>query len=274
MSRASRGPLFIAVVSVVLISGCAGTPVPDSEASTATPVDPMAEAVVDDSFAVDGDRSLHLECFGAGRPVIVFDAGTDTAGASFWRSERVFRDLAHDTEVCAYDRAGLGESDPAPDHARVLDDAVADLDALLTAAAIPGPYVLVGSSGGGFNVYQHAGRHPQNVTGLVMLDVPRGQSSITEEELGGTWRDNSEHMDYVSIEHQMDLARLPIPAIPVTVVAASNGQSADPAEQKVWLEGSSHPVFVTLSGGHEIYRDAPEETAQEIRKVLELARAQ
>jgi len=234
----------------------------------------MAEPVVDDSFAIDGDRSLHLVCFGTGSPVIVFDAGTDTPGASFWRNERVFGDLSHDTEVCAYDRAGLGGSDPAPDRARVLDDAVADLDALLTAAGIPGPYVLVGSSGGGFNVYQHAGRHPQDVAGLVMLDVPRGQSSITEEDLGGTWRDNSEHMDYVSIEHQMDLARLPIPAIPVTVVAASNGQSADPEEQKVWLEGSSDPDFVVLSGGHDVYEDAPKETAKEIRKVLEIARAQ
>jgi len=134
MSRFSRVPFFVAMVSAVLISGCASTAAPRTESSPSATVDPMAEPVVDDSFAIDGDRSLHLVCFGTGSPVIVFDAGTDTPGASFWRNERVFGDLSHDTEVCAYDRAGLGGSDPAPDRARVLDDAVADLDALLTAA--------------------------------------------------------------------------------------------------------------------------------------------
>jgi hypothetical protein len=47
---------------------------------------------------------------------------------------------------------------------------------------------------------------------------------------------NPEHMDYVAIERQMALHRLPIPAIPVTVVTADAGQSAtNPDEQKIWL---------------------------------------
>jgi hypothetical protein len=71
-------------------------------------------------------------------------------------------------------------------------------------------------------------------------------------------RATPEHMDYVAIERQMALHRLPIPAIPVTVITADAVQSAtNPDEQKVWLTGSSRPVHLVLSGGHEIYDDNP-----------------
>jgi hypothetical protein len=46
----------------------------------------------------------------------------------------------------------------------------------------------------------------------------------------------------------MALDRLPIPRIPVTVITARADKSADPEEQKVWLEGSSDPVHVVLDG--------------------------
>ena len=137
--------------------------------------------------------------------------------------------MALTTQVCSYDRAGLGESDPAPNHKRVLDDAVRDLHQLLMAAKLTGPYILVGSSGGGFNIYQHAGRHPKEVAGLVMLDVPAGQAKMSAEDVKALrWDapDNPEHMDYVAIERQMALHRLPIPAIPVTVITADAGQYA------------------------------------------------
>ena len=75
-------------------------------------------------------------------------------------------------------------------------------------------------------------------------------------------------MDYVAVEHQMAVERLPVPAIPVTVVTASHGQSADPGEQKVWLEGSSRPVQVILDGGHAIYDDDPDGVLAEILEVL------
>jgi thioesterase domain-containing protein len=182
-------------------------------------------------------------------------------------------ELARTTQVCTYDRAGVGESDPAPNRKRVLDDAVRDLHQLLVAAKVTGPYVLVGSSGGGFNVYHQAGRHPKEVAGLVMLDVPAGQAKMSAEDVKAlAWDapDNPEHMAYVAIEGQMALHRLPIPAIPVTVITADAGQSAtNPDEQKIWLAGSSDPVHIVLSGGHEIYEDNPHGVIDQIQKVVE-----
>jgi hypothetical protein len=159
----------------------------------------------------------------------------------------------------------------------VLDDAVHDLHQLLAAAKVSGLYILVGSSGGGFNVYHHVGRYPKEVAGLVMLDVPAGQAEMSAEdvkELAWDAPGNPEHMDYVAIERQMALHRLPIPAIPVTVITADAVQSAtNPDEQKVWLTGSSRPVHLVLSGGHEIYDDNPQGVTDQIQDMLKLVQA-
>lgn len=56
-----------------------------------------------------------------------------------------------------------------------------------------------------------------------------------------------------------------------TVVTVSDGLSADPEEQRVWLEGSSDPVQVVLEGGHAIHDDDPAGMLAEITKVLERA---
>ena len=50
-------------------------------------------------------------------------------------------------------------------------DAVADLHALLSAAAVAGPYVLVGHSYGGLVVRLYASTYPQDVAGLVLVDA-------------------------------------------------------------------------------------------------------
>jgi len=125
-------------------------------------------------------------------------------------------------------------------------------------------------------VYHYAGRYPAEVVGLVLLDVPAGQATMSPsdvEELAWDNPGNPEHVDYVPVERQMALHRLPIPPIPVTVVTGKYGQSSDPQEQRVWLTGSSHPVQVVLDGGHNIYVDDPSGVLAEIQKVLELASA-
>jgi pimeloyl-ACP methyl ester carboxylesterase len=126
----------------------------------------------------------------------------------------------------------------------VLDDAVHDLHQLLAAAKVSVLYILVGSSGGGFNVYHHVGRYPKEVAGLVMLDVPAGQAEMSAEdvkELAWDAPGNPEHMDYVAIERQMALHRLPIPAIPVTVITADAVQSATNPDEEGLVDRQLSP---------------------------------
>ena len=168
-------------------------------------------------------------CWGSGSPTVVLDAGTADAGISAFGSPRYWKGSPRVRVFAPTTGRVLGGSDPPPPGKRYLDDATRDLHQLLDAANVPGPYVLVGSSGGGFNVFHHAGRFPDDVAGLVLLDVPAGNPDFAEADIGA-WDapENPEHMDYVAIERQMALNRLPIPRIPVTVVTAKEGQSADP----------------------------------------------
>lgn len=113
-----------------------------------------------------GDHRLHLHCIGHGTPTVVFESGI--GGFSLeWRALQA--QLATTRRVCAYDRAGYGWSDfvlTPPDAARSADE----LHALLTAAAEPGPYLLIGHSYGGFILRWFAYRHADALAGLVLLD--------------------------------------------------------------------------------------------------------
>jgi pimeloyl-ACP methyl ester carboxylesterase len=114
------------------------------------------------SFDV-GDRSLYIECVGAGAPTIVMETGLG-GDHSAW--EQVVPDLRGANQTCTYDRANVGESDQAPTP-RTSADVVADLHGLLEAAGIPAPYVLVGHSFGGISMRLYASTYPDDVADLV-----------------------------------------------------------------------------------------------------------
>jgi pimeloyl-ACP methyl ester carboxylesterase len=113
-----------------------------------------------------GGRKLHLLCTGQGTPTVVLQAG---GGAYAIDWALVQPKLAATTRVCAYDRAGLGWSDPGPADETV-EQTVDDLHRLLGAAAERAPYLLVGASIGGIyaRAYQHA--FPDEVAGLVFAN--------------------------------------------------------------------------------------------------------
>jgi pimeloyl-ACP methyl ester carboxylesterase len=123
-----------------------------------------------------GGHRLHLNCVGSGTPTVILESGLGEPAAYWgWISAA----LAHDTKVCAYDRAGRGWSDPAS----VPQDGVAvaaDLHILLDRGHVSGPFVLVGHSSGAQYVRIFAGRYPEQVAGMVLLD---GQPAEALERL-------------------------------------------------------------------------------------------
>lgn len=111
-------------------------------------------------------RKMNLFCLGQGSPTVVLDAGYGS-GASTWR--QIHATLAETTRVCAYDRAGNEFSDPGP-LPRTTGAIVADERAMLKAAGIKGPYVLVGHSMAGLHVRLYAAKYPREVAGAVLVD--------------------------------------------------------------------------------------------------------
>jgi len=115
-----------------------------------------------------GGHRLHIECIGQGRPAAVLDHGLG-GSASDWRHVR--ERLARTTQVCSYDRAGYGASEPGP-YPRSSGRLASELRTLLSRAGVPGPYVLAGHSFGGYNVRMFAHLFPRDVQGLVLVDAP------------------------------------------------------------------------------------------------------
>jgi len=118
-----------------------------------------------------GGRRLRIVCAGpatSDRPVVILEAGAFGSAADWG----VVQDqlTAQGMRSCAYDRAGLGFSDPGPAPRDGLNIAQ-DLEKLLAAAKVPGPYVLCGHSMGGLRLRQFAARNPSKVAGIVLVDA-------------------------------------------------------------------------------------------------------
>ena len=111
-------------------------------------------------------RRINLYCLGSGHPTVLLDAGW--AGTT-WSWSDVQPRLAATTRTCAFDRAGMGYSDPgrAPRDTRAI---VSDLRQTLQAAHIAGPYVLVGHSMGALDMRLYASLHAKDAAGLVLVD--------------------------------------------------------------------------------------------------------
>lgn len=145
---------------------------------------------------IGGGRVMYVDCRGVGSPTVVLVSGTQGA---FDEWTHVFDDVdappvpsdlavlpevSRFTRACAYDRPGTtrfsGEVSPStpvhqPTTAR---QGVADLHALLTAAGVPGPYVVVGASWGGMITKLFASTYPDQTAGLVFVD---GASELVKE---------------------------------------------------------------------------------------------
>lgn len=146
---------------------------------------------------VDG-LTMHINCTGDGSPAVILDSGLGDSYVS-WR--KVQPEIAKLTRVCSYDRAGLGYSNSTsePRTSKVIAE---QLHALLQAAQIPPPYILVGHSMGGYDVRVYASLYRHDVIGMVLVDAshPDQENRLPPELKGmeGNWLREAEFLEYTT----------------------------------------------------------------------------
>jgi pimeloyl-ACP methyl ester carboxylesterase len=112
------------------------------------------------------DYKLHVYCSGAGSPTIIIEPGMGLDWVA-WRF--VISRLTPRYTVCVYDRAGYGWSEAGPKPRTALREAN-ELHALLFGARIPGPYILVSHSYGGYISRIYASLFRQSLAGVVLVE--------------------------------------------------------------------------------------------------------
>ncbi|PZQ60606.1 MAG: hypothetical protein DI570_13905, partial [Phenylobacterium zucineum] len=153
-SRFARRLAITALVSALGLSACGFSP------------DAAAQPQRGQTATLPDGRTINIRCQGHGSPTVIFESGFGAHSGAWGKVQPA---VARTTRACAYDRAGMGLSDPGPDP-RDGPAIARDLDEALTAAGIEGPYVLVGHSAGALYARLFAARRPGEVQGLVLLD--------------------------------------------------------------------------------------------------------
>jgi pimeloyl-ACP methyl ester carboxylesterase len=116
-----------------------------------------------------GGFKLHLLVMGenSGKPTVILDSGMASFAINWhW----VQTELAKDTRVVAYDRAGFGWSEVSP-NPRDAQHCARELHTALINAGIQGPYILAGWSFGGLVVRAFADLFAEEVVGLTLVDA-------------------------------------------------------------------------------------------------------
>lgn len=250
-----------------------------------------------------GGRRLSITYMGEGSPTVILEHGMATESDSWTQVQQA---VAKFTRVCAFDRAGRGKSDPAS-KPRTSEDMVADLHTLLRNARVPGPYILVGNSLGGFNARLYTHKYPDEVVGVVLVDsMHPDQFARFEQALppetpqdpeGLKWFRQSFTRDYKDptknpegfdqlTSHEQVRPVTSLGDVPMVVLAsgtflltmpeprtASHMHNLWQGLQRDLAQLSSNSKFVAVEdSGHFIQIDRPQVVTEAIRELVEQAR--
>lgn len=278
----------------------------------------LAALLVSTEFAgrvdIGGGRHIYMRSAGKGSPTVVLVAGLRNTG-DIWSVQAddgttrtmVFAGVAKLARVIAYDRPGttlgadqFSRSDPVG-QPRTVSDAVTELRALLRAAKVPGPYVLVGHSTGGLIVRLYASTYPKDVAGMVLVDaIPETMQTLLSPE---NWKiydrlitevptplANYKDLETIDFKTSFEQMRKAKPSSKMPLVVLSRDKPSEigadfPAGftdtvEKAWRAGQSGLAklvpgarhIMKSQSGHYIQLEQPQLVIEAIRQVVEAVR--
>ncbi len=280
MRRVIVGLLLVLVAGCSAESGGGATAPP---AAPSTPDPQSSESFFDRPYDVDG-RTLHLSCQGTGTPTVIYLHGLGGGGQDV--NVALASRMPDRVRLCTYDRANVGRSGQQPGR-HTGADSVEDLHALLAAAEIDGPYLLLGFSFGGLLAAMYAGTHPENVMGILMLDsslptddevdalIPKDLRKAVQADAQA----NGERVDFYRTLEEAEALLDTIPDVPLTYVAAEPVELPPEwpvermrkrirAEQKAFVARFPQGRLVTVESSHDVDLEQPELVIAELNRIL------
>jgi len=251
---------------------------------------------------------MHIVCSGAvnpAEPTILLEAG---GGGDYLSWDRIFPPMSATHRLCAYDRAGLGQSEPPTEAARTAADQVADLHALLDGAGVSGPFVIGAHSYGANVAILFTQAYPEEVVGVVLVDpqnphfiaqvalpapIPDEPAEVTafRNDMATFDDDPSLNPEHLHLRPSLAAAAAALDAAgpffgerPVVVLSAVRSPGVESglppgyavAFDEVWFAGhqeladeSTHgSVVPVLDVGHEIQAEDPRVVIDALEQIL------
>ena len=274
------------VILTVLLASCSGAGTTETPGPATTQA--AATGNIDASFDVGGYK-LHLRCEGTGSPgspTVVYLHGLGGDGSDV---TSISPRLTNRVRVCTYDRVNVGRSDSDPGR-HTGADSVRDLHALLDAASVAEPYLLVGFSFGGLLAIMYAGTYPDQVMGMVSLDgslptddqvdqlIPKDE----REQVMAEQEANQERVEFYPTVDEAKALVAKVPDVPVTYLAArpvelppnwpvKRMRAFIAAKQVQFTKAVPLGRLVEVQSSHDIDLEQPELVIKEINRILETA---
>lgn len=205
-----------------------------------------------------GGYRLHINCTGTGSPTVVIDAGWGD-WSLMWSG--VQAQVSKTTQVCTYDRAGMGysEAGPLPRNAAQFAQ---ELHTLLERAKIGGPLVLVGHSMGGLPVRVFVHDYPNEVSGVVLIEsMSPGQLKPSSDAHTAQTPAPAGEISFPVLAAYVGLVRLltgPTQELPPDARFAYAAFSVTPRFVQAWLdEGAGMPESLAQAGAVKTFGDLP-----------------
>jgi len=122
--------------------------------------------ILDGKYIANGEKNLYVKILGKGEIPVVIEPDCGVLSLEW---ENIQRELAKQTPVITYDRAGYAES-PVSKNPRISPQIADELYNVLKNSEIKGPYVFIGQGMGGLYVQHFAKMYANDVAGMVLVD--------------------------------------------------------------------------------------------------------
>jgi pimeloyl-ACP methyl ester carboxylesterase len=129
---------------------------------------------------IDG-HLMHIHCRGEGSPTVIMEQGLQSVSTAW---DDITKEISSLTTVCAYDRVGLGYSEPIG-HATRASEVAELLNRLLAGAGVDDEVVLVGWSAGGVYIREYHRLYPDRTRAMLLVESGHEQQQRRLPESSG-----------------------------------------------------------------------------------------